>query len=54
MLKVFNAAGQTVFSKTVSGQGSVSWNAGDLAMGIYMARLTAGSKVVSQKMILIK
>jgi hypothetical protein len=54
MLKVFNAAGQVVFEKTVSGQGSVSWNAGDFAMGIYMARLTAGSKAVSKRMILMK
>jgi hypothetical protein len=53
-LAVYNAAGRVVFEKTVSGRGSVSWNAGDLAMGIYMARLTAGSKVVSQRMILIK
>jgi hypothetical protein len=54
MLEVYNAAGQVVFGKTVSGQGSVFWNAGDLAIGIYMARLTAGSKVISIKMMLIR
>jgi hypothetical protein len=54
ILSVYNPSGQVVFSKEVSGQGAVSWNAGQLAIGVYIARLTAGKKTVSQRMILIK
>jgi hypothetical protein len=43
-----------VHSQHVSGTGNVSWNSQDLAMGIYMTRLTAGNKVVSNKMILMQ
>jgi len=54
MLKVYNAQGRMVFTKSVTGKGMVQWNASDLASGIYTCRLIAGNKIVSKNMILMK
>ena len=40
-------------SQTV-GQHSYTWNAADLASGVYYVRLQAGSMITSQKALLIK
>jgi len=53
-LKIFDASGRMVYSRDVSGQGSVEWNAGRNVSGIYMYRLTVGSKIISKKMILMR
>jgi hypothetical protein len=53
-LKIFDATGKLVSSQSVSGKGSVEWNAGSSVSGIYMYRLTIGSQVISKKMILMK
>jgi len=53
-LKIYNAAGAAVMSKSVSGQGTVSWNAASSPSGLYLYRLTAGSLSVEKKMVLMK
>jgi hypothetical protein len=53
-LKIFDAAGRMVYSQSVTGKGSVEWNAGKNVSGIYVYRLTVGSKVISKKMMLMK
>jgi hypothetical protein len=40
VLTIYSPTGQMVHSQHVSGTGNVSWNSQDLAMGIYMTRLT--------------
>ena len=58
-LKVFNTLGKEVATliadKTFSsGRYSVSWNASDLASGIYLYRLQAGGIVETKRMVLLK
>lgn len=57
-IKVYNLLSQEVASlvEEVKGAGihTVNFNAGNLPSGIYIARLQAGSKVMSQKLQLIK
>jgi hypothetical protein len=54
VLAVYNASGALVFSYPVSGQGSVSWNKDKLTSGLYVARLVAGGKIVSRKLIVMR
>jgi len=54
-LSVFNMLGKEVVvllnSKTQAGKSSIELNAEDLNKGIYFVRMTAGSKVLTQKLI---
>jgi len=52
--KIYSPNGKMVYSAAVKGNGDISWNAGDLASGIYVCRLQAGSQVVSKRMLLMK
>jgi hypothetical protein len=54
VLRIYSPAGQMVQAQEVNSAGRISWNSRDLAMGIYMIRLTAGNKVLSRRMILLK
>jgi hypothetical protein len=54
MLKIYAPSGQVVFSQEVTGNGTMNWNSGKLASGIYVYRLTVGSKVLSKRMILMR
>ena len=54
MLKIYAPSGKVVFSQEVTGSGSLNWNSGNLASGIYVYRLTVGSKVLSKRMILMQ
>lgn len=57
-LEVFNMMGQQVAtlvnSRQSAGTHTVSFDGSDLASGIYLYRLTAGSQVLTQKMTLVK
>jgi hypothetical protein len=53
-IKIYDANGKLVHTAAVSGKGSIEWNASSMVSGIYMYRLTVGSKVISKKMILMK
>jgi hypothetical protein len=57
-LKVFNVLGQEVatlvHSTLAAGHQSVTFDAKNLASGIYIYRLTAGSYVDTKKMVLMK
>ena len=57
-LEVFNVSGQlvTVLADRVFAAGwhSLTWNARSAASGVYLYRLTAGDKVETKKMILLK
>jgi hypothetical protein len=57
-ITIFDLTGREV-SKLTSGMTSagwhrVSWNAGDLSSGIYLARLTAGDVNLTRKLVLLK
>lgn len=57
-LTIYNVMGQQVEKlangRKVAGTHSVSWNAGELASGVYYYRLKAGNQVIIKKMSLIK
>lgn len=57
-IEVFNLLGEKVATllneHEQQGNYKVSWNAGGLASGIYLYRLTAGSYILTKKMILLK
>ena len=57
-LKIYNILGQEtatlVSGKLKAGEYQYSWDAGDLASGIFIYRLRAGKKTESRKMIVIK
>jgi len=57
-LQVYNIRGQKVAtlvdSKQQAGCRSVSWDASGVSSGLYFYRLTAGSKVFSERMMLLK
>jgi hypothetical protein len=57
-LEVFNLLGQRVEklldTRQQPGQHSVTWDASRFASGIYFYRLTAGEKVITKRMILLK
>jgi hypothetical protein len=57
-LEVFNMMGQRVATlvseRQTAGNHSVSFDAGTLASGVYLYRLSAGQEVITQKMTLLK
>lgn len=57
-LSIHNLLGQKVAElvneTTTAGVHRVAWNAGDHTSGIYFVRLTAGQKIATQKIILLK
>jgi len=57
-LQVYNVLGQKVAtlvdSKQQAGYRSISWDASGVSSGLYFYRLTAGSKVFSHRMMLLK
>lgn len=54
VVSILNLNGQMVFSQKVRGAGGLTWHAADRASGIYLCRLTAGKRVLSKTMILVK
>ncbi|OGJ91105.1 MAG: hypothetical protein A2248_01005 [Candidatus Raymondbacteria bacterium RIFOXYA2_FULL_49_16] len=54
ILKIFNAEGKVVYSNTVSGKGSLIWNAANQPSGMYFSKLIVGKRNVTKRMILIK
>ena len=54
LLSVYSADGSLILKQAVRGRGTFTWNAGKLASGIYVCRLTAGEKVFSKKMMLLR
>ena len=57
-LKIYNALGQevaTLVSSTLpAGSHSITWDAQNMASGLYIYRLTAGEETLTRKMILMK
>jgi hypothetical protein len=53
-LSIFDASGKKVFARNVAGSSVVSWQAEKMPVGIYVARLAAGNRIVSKRIILIK
>ena len=53
-LQVFDLNGRMVEGVKEPGTHKIQWNAGHYVSGIYFARLESGSKIQSQKLILLK
>ncbi|MBD3233391.1 MAG: T9SS type A sorting domain-containing protein, partial [candidate division Zixibacteria bacterium] len=57
-LEVYNLMGQKVATLVdghkEAGQHSVNWNAADQASGVYFYKLSAGEKVFTQRVTLLK
>jgi len=51
---IYNAQGKKVYSKTVSGQGAVAWNAKKECNGLYIYKLTVANTSLSGKLLLLK
>ncbi len=54
VLTVYNADGQRVLKRVISGSGSIVWNAKDRASGIYICRLSTNSQTAYKRMLLVK
>jgi hypothetical protein len=55
LLKIFDLNGKLIGRfETKAGAGKVTWNANDLASGIYVARLTSGTKVLNTRLFLAR
>jgi hypothetical protein len=58
MLKVYNSAGQEITTlvdaELPAGSHAVTWNANNLASGVYFCRLEAGTFTSVKKMLLLK
>lgn len=53
-INIYGPDGRLVHSRNVAGQGSMNWDASAMPMGLYVCRLTAGSRSVARTLIVAK
>jgi hypothetical protein len=53
-VKIYSGDGSLVLSRKVRGSGSLNWNAGNRASGVYLCQLSLGHSVFTRKMMLIR